>query len=191
MTRSSGCASGATATRMVCARSAALMPVVTPWRASMETVNAVPSGGPLRPGDASSAARGGRRAPRRASRQMRPRPCMAMKLMASGVTISAAMHEIALVLAVLVVDEDDHLARANLIDRGVDAAERSGSMSRRCGMGGEAYTKPALLSFSRSRASPPAPGAAEASWRASARRSERASRPRGWLLAPPRAHPAW
>ena len=42
--------SGLAATRIVCARSAALMPVVTPWRASMLTVNAVPSGGPPRPG---------------------------------------------------------------------------------------------------------------------------------------------
>ena len=37
-----GCASSAIATRIVCARSAAEMPVVTPWRASIETVKAVP-----------------------------------------------------------------------------------------------------------------------------------------------------
>ena len=41
-TRSSGRASGAMAARIVVARSAAEMPVVTPRRASMETVKAVP-----------------------------------------------------------------------------------------------------------------------------------------------------
>ena len=40
--RSSGRASSRTAVRMVCARSFALMPVVTPSRASIETVKAVP-----------------------------------------------------------------------------------------------------------------------------------------------------
>ena len=37
-----GLASSAMAARMVVARSAAEMPVVTPWRASMDTVKAVP-----------------------------------------------------------------------------------------------------------------------------------------------------
>ena len=41
-TRSCGVDSGSIATWIVCARSAAEMPVVTPSRASIETVNAVP-----------------------------------------------------------------------------------------------------------------------------------------------------
>ena len=57
---------------------------------------------------------------------MSPRPWVAMKLMASGVTNSAAMHEVALVLAVLVVDEDDHLAGADVVDGAVDALEERG-----------------------------------------------------------------
>src|SRR6185295_106654 len=79
------------ATLIVWARSAALIPVVTPVRASMLTVNAVPSGGPFLPG-ADIIGRSRRATCSSSSvRQMRPRPCMAMKLMASGVTASAAM----------------------------------------------------------------------------------------------------
>jgi hypothetical protein len=39
-----------------------------------------------------------------------------MKLIASGVAICAGNHEIALVLAVLVVDEDEHAPVAGLLD---------------------------------------------------------------------------
>ena len=52
---------------------------------------------------------------------MRPRPWVAMKLMASGVTNWAAMRQVALVLAILVVDEDDHLAGAHVGDGAGDA----------------------------------------------------------------------
>src|SRR5512141_496542 len=65
------------------------MPVVTPRRASIETVNAVPRGGP----PARACCRGSSSLSARASvsvRQMRPRPWRAMKLIASGVTNSAA-----------------------------------------------------------------------------------------------------
>jgi hypothetical protein len=70
------------ATWIVRLRSAAEMPVVTPSRASIETVKAVPSGASLcsvigcRP---SSSARSSVR-----HRQTRPRACVAMKLIASG-----------------------------------------------------------------------------------------------------------
>ncbi|MEZ4393520.1 MAG: hypothetical protein R3A48_20820 [Polyangiales bacterium] len=87
-TRSSGFASGETATRMVCARSAAEIPVETPSRASMLTVNAVP-----REARFFSTIIGRRSSSQRSSvrvRQMRPRACFAMKLIASGVTFSAA-----------------------------------------------------------------------------------------------------
>ena len=43
LTMSCGPFAGSTATRIVCARSAALMPVVTPSRASIVTVNGVSS----------------------------------------------------------------------------------------------------------------------------------------------------
>ena len=83
-----GPASSAIAARIVVARSRAEMPVDTPWRASIETVNAVPSdawlsrtiiGSSSLSIIASSIAR-----------QIRPRACVAMKLMCSGVTSSAA-----------------------------------------------------------------------------------------------------
>ncbi len=89
VTRSSGWASSATAARMVVARSAAEMPVVTPLRASMDTVKLVPNFEPLRRvimGSCSASTSAGSR-----GRQIRPRPCVAMKLMISGVTCWAAM----------------------------------------------------------------------------------------------------
>src|SRR5918992_985479 len=89
ITRSSGPVASSTATRQVWARSAAEMPVETPSFASMETVKAVPMRDELwviiwgiSSRSSSSSAIG---------RQMRPRPCTAMKLMSSGVTSSAAM----------------------------------------------------------------------------------------------------
>ena len=57
-------------------------------------------------------------------RQISPRPCVAMKLMASGVTFSAAIGQVALVLAVLVVDDDDHPAVAEGVDGVLDRGER-------------------------------------------------------------------
>jgi len=77
------------AVRIVVARSWAEMPVVTPFLASMETVKAVLKR------DWLSLTMSGRLIFRANSslrvRQMRPRPCLAMKLTASGVTNSAAM----------------------------------------------------------------------------------------------------
>src|SRR5829696_2181210 len=89
MTRSSGSVASSTATLQVCARSAAEMPVETPSLASMETVKAVPMREELwviicgisRRSSISSAI----------GRQMRPLPWVAMKLMSSGVTSSAAI----------------------------------------------------------------------------------------------------
>ena len=86
--RSDGRVLGSMATLMVWARSWAEIPVVTPSRASMASQKAVPycevfslDMGPRR------------RWSRRSSvmaKQTRPRPNLAMKLMASGVTFSAA-----------------------------------------------------------------------------------------------------
>ena len=87
-TRSCGVDAGSIATWIVCARSAAEIPVVTPSRASTETVNAVPRRASFR------WVMGGRpscsqRSPVR-QRQIRPRACVAMKLTASGVANRAA-----------------------------------------------------------------------------------------------------
>ena len=74
---------------MVCARSAAEMPVAMPSRASIETVNAVPYGVSLLGTigrSSSSSHRSGV-----SVRQISPRPCRAMKLMSPAVTNSAAM----------------------------------------------------------------------------------------------------
>jgi len=46
-----------------------------------------------------------------------------MKLMASGVTWSAARGEIALVFAVLVIDHDDHSAGTDLVECAGDVGE--------------------------------------------------------------------
>ena len=75
---------GSIATAMVRARSAAEMPVVTPSRASIETVKAVPWRGAValrhqRQAELLDAARAV------SARQIRPRACLAMKLIASGV----------------------------------------------------------------------------------------------------------
>ena len=80
---------GSTATLIVCARSAVEMPVAMPSRASIETVKAVWYGVSLCATimrSPSSSQRSGV-----SVRQISPRPCVAMKLMASGVTCSAAM----------------------------------------------------------------------------------------------------
>ena len=103
----------------------ALMPVVTPERASMLTVNAVPSGGRL-PGRLHHGEPSRSICSSVNVRQMRPRPCLAMKLMASAVANSAAMQEIALVLAILGVHEDHHLAGADGGDGFVDALGEPG-----------------------------------------------------------------
>ncbi len=88
-TRSCGPHSGSTATWMVRARSAAEMPVVTPSRASIDCVKAVWKRAEfcatIGPRLSSSQRRGV------SARQIRPRPWVAMKLIASGVTNWAAM----------------------------------------------------------------------------------------------------
>ena len=86
--RSWGRVRGSTAVRIVVARSAAEIPVVTPRRASIETVNAVPNR------EVFSATCGGKcNSSHRSSvsgKQISPRPSPAMKLIFSGVTNYAA-----------------------------------------------------------------------------------------------------
>jgi len=88
VTMSVGAASGRIAVRIVVARSIAEMPRPMPLRASIDTVNAVPSGARF-----SVTIMGSPSWSQRFSvseRQMSPRPCVAMKLTCSGVTRSAA-----------------------------------------------------------------------------------------------------
>ncbi len=87
--RSPGRHAGSIALRTVQVRSAAEMPVVTPSRASIDSQNAVPKLEVL-----SGLINGSRSWSQRSpvsARQTRPRPWVAMKLMSSGVTFSAAM----------------------------------------------------------------------------------------------------
>ena len=110
------------ATWIVCARSAAEMPVVTPSRASIETVNAVCRRASLRSvigGRLSSAQRCGV-----SVRQMRPRPYFGHEVDLLGRRELGRHREVALVLAVLVVTDDDHLALAQVVEGGLDGRER-------------------------------------------------------------------
>ena len=92
------------------------MPVVTPWRASMLTVNAVPSGGPDAAGrlhhrqlEALDLLLGQREADE-------PAPVRRHEVDGVGRHELGGHRQVALVLAVLVVDEDDHLAGAHVGD---------------------------------------------------------------------------
>ena len=146
VTRSSGLASGRMAVRMVCARSAALMPVVTP-RARLDAHRerraerraASPGGlhhGQLEAvdellveGEADEAA-----------------PVDGHEVDGFGRDALGRHREIPLVLAIFVVDEDDHLARTHFVERPCSrASDRSASMSSRWGMEAhEAYAPPAF-----------------------------------------------
>ena len=118
-----GRVAGSTATRIVCARSAAEMPVVTPSRASIETrerasrsARLVLGRHQLEPELVAALGRQRQADPARGRR-------VAMKLMASGVANSAAIVEVALVLAVLVVDDDDHPPGGDVLERLLDGRE--------------------------------------------------------------------
>ena len=121
-TRSRGDAAGSTATAMVRARSAAEMPVVTPSRASIETVNAV-SNGRLVLGrhqvEAQLIAALGRE--READQ---PAPLARHEVDRVGRRELGRDRQVALVLAVLVVADDHHPARADVLDRLLDRGER-------------------------------------------------------------------
>src|SRR3954452_11993088 len=88
-TMSSWPLAGSTAVRIVCARAAGVMPVVTPSRASIVTVNGVWCAVSFF-SDMSSRPRSSQRSGESA-RQIQPRAWVAMKLMSSAETNSAAM----------------------------------------------------------------------------------------------------
>ena len=109
--------SRAIATWIVRARSAAEMPVVTPSRASIETVNAVPNGVSF-----SAVAHHHRqvelaRALGREREADQAAPVHGHEVHGLGRALLGGHAQVALVLAVLVVDEDDHLAGADLRER--------------------------------------------------------------------------
>src|SRR5580700_1487440 len=87
-TRSKGLAAGSMAVWIVCARSCAEIPVVTPSRASIETVNGVSNADSFLAAIRSSPNWSQRSGV--SDRQIRPRPSLAMKLIASGVANCAA-----------------------------------------------------------------------------------------------------
>ena len=89
LTRSSGPESGSMATMIVRERSGAEMPVVMPWRASIASVKAVALGASLRRTIGLRPSWSQRSSV--SERQISPRPCVAMKLMASGVANCAAI----------------------------------------------------------------------------------------------------
>ena len=106
------------------------MPVVTPRRASMLTVNAVPNGAllPLRAdcsgsSSASTLLLGERQADEAAA-------VLGHEVDGLGRDLLGGHDEVALVLAILVVDEDDHLAGADVVDRALDPRDRSHFASR-------------------------------------------------------------
>ena len=87
--RSCGFVFGSIAVSTVMARSDALIPVVTPTRASIASVNAVPCTDVLM-GDISGRCNSSQRCSV-SVKQINPRPYLDMKLMASGEIFSAAM----------------------------------------------------------------------------------------------------
>ena len=132
--RSARVALGSIATWMVRARSAAEMPVVMPSRASMLTVNAVACATSLPcaiSGRPSASTRW-----RVSARQIRPRPCLAMKLIASasqcwaGITRSPSFSRLSsstrMNIRPLLRVLDDLVDRAEELGERHRAARRSG-----------------------------------------------------------------
>ena len=131
-TRSRGRLSGSIATWIVCARSCAEIPVVTPSRASIETVNGVSNGDSfLRRHQVEAelvAALGREREADQAAR------LLGHEVDRLGRRELRGHRQVALVLAVLVVADDDHLALADVLDRLLDRGEalaRAGAHARR------------------------------------------------------------
>ena len=121
--------SGSIATWIVCARSAAEMPVVTPSRASIETVKAVPRRASLRcviGGRPSSSQRSSVR-----QRQIEAARVRRHEVDDLGRRELGGDDEVALVLAVGVVDDDDEPAVADVLDRRLDRGERASSRGSR------------------------------------------------------------
>ena len=121
-TRSRGRAAGSIATWIVRARSAAEMPVVTPSRASIETVNGVWNGDSFLAAIRSSPSSSQRSGRQRQADQ--PAAVRGHEVDRLGRDELRRHREVALVLAVLVVAHHDHAAGADLLDRLFDRRER-------------------------------------------------------------------
>ena len=127
-TRSCGTELGSIATWIVRARSCAEIPVETPSRASIETVNAVPSG-------VSLWSVIGRRlelvaALRRQAEADQPAPVRRHERDRLRRDELRRDRQVALVLAVGVVDDDDEAPRADVLDRLLDRRERRRRLGR-------------------------------------------------------------
>ena len=119
--RSSGCVAGSTSARTVSARSYAEVPVVTPRLASTVTVKAVPIGAVLS-ATIMLMRSSSRRSPGHGNADQAA-PVLGHEVDGLGRHSVGRHDEIALVLPVLVVDDDDHLALADLVDRLRDRRE--------------------------------------------------------------------
>ena len=165
-TRSRGFAFAATAAWMVRARSAAEMPVVTPSAASIDTVNAVPCRVPLR---------------LRHRRQLQPLAMLARQRQADQAAAESGHevdrlrrhvlgreHEIAFVLAIFFVDQDDHAARGEVGNELRDGGNRHARI-----VGGGSRSVVAHTTVRRNRRGTPT---SMRGWPACARRSARSGR---------------
>ena len=98
------------------------MPVDTPWRASIETVNAVPSDAWLSRTIIGSSSLSIMRVVHREADQAARVGRHEVDVL--GRDELGGEHEVALVLAIFVVDEDHHLAGADVFQRALDAFDR-------------------------------------------------------------------
>jgi hypothetical protein len=114
-TKSSALALALASARTVLQRSSAEMPVVRPKRQSTETVKAVPIGASFSATMGSSLSRRASAGPSGAQRI--PQVWRIMKAMLLGRSLGRRHDEVALVLAVVVVDHDDHPALGDRPDR--------------------------------------------------------------------------
>ena len=128
LTMSSGPASGSIATMIVRERSGAEMPVVMPWRASIGSVNAVACGASLRFTTGFRPSWSQRAARERQADQ--PAPVGRHEVDGLGRGELRRHDEVALVLAVLGVEDHDHPAGADLLDRLGDGGEVRGLAGR-------------------------------------------------------------
>ena len=113
---------------IVRARSAAEMPVVTPSRASIETVNAVSNGDSFFAAIRSSPSSSQRSGVEREADQPAPLPRHEVDRL--GRRELGGDREVALVLAVLVVADDDHPPGADVLDRLLDRARTAALIGR-------------------------------------------------------------
>ena len=120
-TRSPACVRGSTATRMVRQRSKAEVPVSMPVRASNLTVKAVPMRLVLTDVCGSRCRRS--HISLDMARQRMPRPWREHEVDGFRRRLLGGDDEVALVLAVFVIDEDDHAALAQLVDSLLDGTE--------------------------------------------------------------------